>query len=111
MGPTACLDAEMKTLSLAMLGIKLRSSVFTVIRGGAAGRSLVRLLRGSFRPHYGLGFVSDGYFPEKNRVRCIGLTNLPRSCADCLEIWEPQNIGIQRICPDLLTSVFTLIAG
>jgi hypothetical protein len=22
--------------------------------------------------------------------RCVGLTNLPSSCADCLEIWEPQ---------------------
>jgi hypothetical protein len=22
--------------------------------------------------------------------RCVGLTNLPPSCADCLEMWEPQ---------------------
>ena len=22
--------------------------------------------------------------------RCVGLTTLPPSCADCLEIWEPQ---------------------
>ena len=22
--------------------------------------------------------------------RCVGLTNLPPSCADCLEIWESQ---------------------
>jgi len=22
--------------------------------------------------------------------RCVGLTTLPTSCADCLEIWEPQ---------------------
>jgi len=86
MGPTSCLDEEMKKLSLAMLGIKHRSSVFTVIRGGAAGRSLVRLLSGSFRLHYGSGFDSDGYFPEEKRVRCVGLTNLPPSCADCLEI-------------------------
>jgi hypothetical protein len=21
--------------------------------------------------------------------RCVGLTTLPHSCADCLEIWEP----------------------
>jgi hypothetical protein len=27
-------------------------------------------------------------------VRCIGLTTLPPSCADCLEIWEPQPSGI-----------------
>ena len=25
--------------------------------------------------------------------RCIGLTTLPLSCADCLEIWEPQSPG------------------
>ena len=24
------------------------------------------------------------------RGRCVGLTTLPPSCADCLEIWEPQ---------------------
>ena len=23
-------------------------------------------------------------------VRCLGLTILPHSCVDCLEIWEPQ---------------------
>ena len=86
MGPTSCPDAEMKTLSLAMLGIKPRSSVFTVVCGGTAGRSLVRLLRGSFRPHYGPGFDSDGYFPEEKLVRCVGLANLPPSCTDCLEI-------------------------
>ena len=25
--------------------------------------------------------------------RCVGLTTLPHSCADCLEIWEPQPPG------------------
>ena len=25
--------------------------------------------------------------------RCIGLTTLPPSCADCLEIWKPQTPG------------------
>jgi hypothetical protein len=24
--------------------------------------------------------------------RCVGLTNLPYSCADCLEIWKPQPV-------------------
>jgi len=28
--------------------------------------------------------------------RCIGLTILPPSCADCLEIWEPQPPGTLR---------------
>ena len=32
---------------------------------------------------------------------CVGLTTLPPSCADCLEIWEPQPPGIMRACPGL----------
>jgi len=28
--------------------------------------------------------------------RCVGLTTLPPSCGDCLEIWEPQNSGTLR---------------
>jgi len=31
---------------------------------------------------------------------CVGLT-LPPSCADCLEIWEPQPHGTLRACPGL----------
>jgi hypothetical protein len=33
--------------------------------------------------------------------RCVGLTTLPPSCADCLEIWEPQPPGTLRACPGL----------
>ena len=33
--------------------------------------------------------------------RCVGLTNLPTLCADCLEIWEPQPPGNLRVCPGL----------
>ena len=33
--------------------------------------------------------------------RCIGLTTLPPSCADCPEIWEPQPPGTLRACPGL----------
>jgi hypothetical protein len=33
--------------------------------------------------------------------RCVGLTTLPASCADCLEIWEPQPPGTLRACPGL----------
>jgi len=29
------------------------------------------------------------------------LTYLPLSCADCLEIWEPQPPGTFRVCPGL----------
>jgi len=32
---------------------------------------------------------------------CVGLTTLPPSCADCLEIWEPQPSGNLRACPGL----------
>ena len=30
--------------------------------------------------------------------RCAELKNLPHSCADCLEIWEPQSPGSLRAC-------------
>ena len=33
--------------------------------------------------------------------RCVGLTTLPPSCADCLEIGEPQPPGTLRACPGL----------
>jgi len=33
--------------------------------------------------------------------RCVGLTTLPPSCADLLEIWEPQPPGTLRACPGL----------
>jgi len=33
--------------------------------------------------------------------RCVGLITLPHSCADCLEIWEPQPPGSLRACPGL----------
>ena len=31
--------------------------------------------------------------------RCVGLTNVPISYADCLEIWVPQPPVILRACP------------
>jgi hypothetical protein len=33
--------------------------------------------------------------------RCVGLTNLPLLCADCLEMCEPQLPGTLRACPGL----------
>jgi hypothetical protein len=30
------------------------------------------------------------YFLGDKGGRCVGLTTLPPSCADCLEIWEPR---------------------
>ena len=31
----------------------------------------------------------------------VGLTILPPSCTDCLEIWEPQPTGTLKVCPGL----------
>jgi hypothetical protein len=39
--------------------------------------------------------------------RCTGLTTLPPSCADCLEIWEPQPPGTLTACPGLYRDWFT----
>jgi hypothetical protein len=33
---------------------------------------------------------------------CVGLTTLPPSCADCLEIWEPQPPGLSMPVTELL---------
>jgi len=39
-----------------------------------------------------------GIFPEDKRGRCVGLIPLPPSCAEYLEIWEPQPPGILLPC-------------
>ena len=41
----------------------------------------------------GWGWSKDG--------RCVGLTTLPPSCVEYLEIWEPQPPGTLRACPGL----------
>ena len=41
------------------------------------------------------------YFLEGKGGRCVGLTTLPPSCADCLEIGDPQTAGTLRSCPGL----------
>ena len=62
----------------------------------------------SFRPHYGPGVDSASnrneyqeYFLVGESGRCVGLKTLPTSCADCLEICEPQRPGTLRACPGL----------
>jgi hypothetical protein len=52
-------------------------------------------LKYSLRPHYGARFDWSSerneyqeYFLEGKGGRCVGLINLPPSCADCNEIWE-----------------------
>jgi hypothetical protein len=79
-----------------------------------AGRSRVRFQMVSYefsidtilRPHYGPGVDSNineyqEYFLGSKGGRCVGLTTLPLSCADCLEIWEPQPPGTPRAFPGL----------
>jgi hypothetical protein len=39
--------------------------------------------------------------------RCVGLTTLPLSCADFVEIWEPQPPGTLRACPGLYRDIST----
>jgi len=39
------------------------------------------------------------YFLRGKSSWCVGLTILPPSCADCLQIWEPQSPGTLRACP------------
>ena len=45
------------------------------------------------------------YFLGGKGGQCVGLTTLPPSCADCLEIWEPQppgTLGLSRPVMGLL---------
>ena len=41
------------------------------------------------------------YFLGGKDGRCIALTTLPPSCADCLEIWVNRPTGTVRACPGL----------
>jgi hypothetical protein len=79
------------------------------------------LLTQSFRPHCGPGVDSafDGneyqeYFLVGKGGRCVGLTTLPPSCADCLEMRETQPPENLRACPGpvmgLLYFTFTILA-
>jgi len=47
------------------------------------------------------------YFLGGKGGRCLGLTMSPPSCADCLEIWEPQLPGTLRARPALFRDCFT----
>jgi len=54
----------------------------------------------SFWQRYGFGVdlasnrkEYQEYFLVGKGGRCVGLTALPTSRADCLEIWEPQPLG------------------
>jgi len=36
---------------------------------------------------------------------------LPHSCANCLEIWEPQSAGTLRACSGLYSDCFAFLQG
>jgi hypothetical protein len=62
----------------------------------------------SFRPHSGPEVdsacntnVHQEYFLGGKGGRCVRLITLPPSCADCLEIWEPQPAVNFKACPGL----------
>ena len=38
--------------------------------------------------------------------RCVGLTKLPPSCANCLETWEPQTPGTLTASPGVYRDCF-----
>jgi len=42
--------------------------------------------------------------------RCVGLTTLPPSCADGLEIWEPQLPGTLRACTGIALPLLSFIS-
>ena len=48
------------------------------------------------------------YFLASKGGRCVGLTTLPPSCTDCLEIWEPHLPGTLRACPGLYNITVTI---
>ena len=66
-------------------------------------------------PHYSPGFDSASmrnkyqeYFLGGKVGRCLGLTTLPPSYADCHEIWELHPPGTLRACPGLCMDCFVL---
>jgi hypothetical protein len=67
----------------------------------------------SFRSHCGPGVGSANrnehqeYLLGGKGGRCVMLTTLPTSCADCIEIWDFQPPGTLRACPGLYKDCIT----
>ena len=73
-----------------------------------SNKSVIRICEEHYRTFYGHGVDTASnrneyqkYFLEGKGGRCVELTTLPPSCADYLEIWEPQPPGTLRACPGL----------
>jgi len=45
-------------------------------------------------------------FLARKAGRCVGMTTLPPSCADCPEILEPEPPGTLMACPGLSRDCF-----
>ena len=41
----------------------------------------------------------------------VGLTTIPSSCVDSLEIWEPHPAGVQRTCNSLVQELLDGMGG
>jgi hypothetical protein len=57
-----------------------------------------------------IGLLSHGYYYYYKGGQCVWLTNLPCSCADSVEIWEPEPPGTLTACPGLYRDCFTVIS-
>ena len=55
--------------------------------------------------------MSTGIFPGGKDGRRVGLTTLALSCADCLEIWEPQPSGPVQACNGIALPYLQVILG
>jgi hypothetical protein len=49
-------------------------------------------------PAYNRNEYQEYFWGRGKGSWCVGLTTLPPTCADCLEIWEPQPPGTPRAC-------------
>jgi len=72
----------------------------------------------SFRQHYGPGVDStsntngyQGYSLGVKCGRCLGMTTLPHSCVNCLEIWEPQILEPSGPAKPVQVFLYTVLLG
>ena len=54
-----------------------------------------------FRPKFPSSVITTvrNTWEKTGKILYLGLTTLPPSYADCLQIWEPQPPGTLRVCP------------
>ena len=118
-----CAEASTCYYHLPQYLLSFITFLFVGARGGAFGwgtalqveRSRVRfpmvLLEFSIDTILGSGSTQSlpGILLDDKGGRCMVVTPLPPSCADCLEIWEPQPPGNLRDCRGLFRGCFTFL--